>query len=372
MKLLIVTLEYPPAVGGIATYTLNVASQFKSDEVVMYAPRGAGDVDFDKQHPWKTYRFKPYWILWPRWIRLYLQLRSIVKQEHITELHIHHALPGGYAARLIKKFFKIPYTIFLHGSDWQLSAQHPIKLKNLGWVCRGAKRVVVNSEFAKRSLATLISYLPEVRIVYPCPHDSFYNPNYTHEEVEALRRQLALGGKKVLLTVSRMVDRKGHARMAAFLPALVRQVPNAVWLVVGDGSEMEEVMSIIQKNNLQGMVRFVASLPPEKVAIYYGLADIFVLLTHKDRMGVEEAWGTIFIEASAAGLPVVAGKSGGAEEAVLNLETGLVVDATSEQAVVSSIVSLLENPEYARKIGEKGKARAVQQFQWGKQLEKLK
>lgn len=372
MKILIVTLEYPPVVGGIATYTLNVASQLKADEVVVCAPKDAGAEEFDKQHAWKTYRCRPFWLWWPRWIPLFFQIRKIVKQEKITALHIHHALPGGYAARYIKKFFKISYTIFLHGSDWQISAQHTFKLKKLGWVCRGAERVVVNSQFAKQSLATLIPYLPEMKVVYPCPHDSFYNPNYAPGDVESLRHQLALGGKKVILTVSRMVDRKGHARLAKCLPAIVKQDPNVVWLVVGDGPEMTEVMRIIQENNLQGMVRFVSSQPPEKVAIYYQLADIFVLLTHKDRAGVEEAWGTIFIEAASAGLPVVAGRSGGVAEAVQHMQTGLVVDSTNEAEVVNSIISLLHNPGYAKEMGNKGKSRAEQEFRWDVQLTKLR
>jgi len=371
MKTLIVTLEYPPAVGGIATYTFNVASNLAASDVVVYAPEQKNGEVFDADHPWKTYRHKPYWLLWPRWIRLYMQLRKIVKAEQITQLHVHHALPVGYAALLIKKFLNISYTVFLHGSDWQLAAQHRLKLKKLAWVLRGARRVVVNSEFSKSSLAARIPYLPEVVVVYPCPHDSFFTPNYTKEDVEQLRRQLALGGKKVLLTVSRMVDRKGHVRMAEAMVEIARREPHAVWLVVGDGPQMPAVVEIIQKNNLQGMVRLIPSQSPEALAKYYQLADVFVLLTHKDTDGVEEAWGTIFVEAAAAGLPVVAGDSGGASEAVQHLETGLVVDALNTQNVVNSIVSLLENPAYAKEMGVRGQKRARQYFQWRQQLPKF-
>jgi phosphatidylinositol alpha-1,6-mannosyltransferase len=104
--------------------------------------------------------------------------------------------------------------------------------------------------------------------------------------------------------------------------------------------------------------------------LYYQLANVFVLLTHPDE-SAEEGWGTVFLEAAASGLPVVAGRAGGVEEAVEHLVNGLVVDVYQVPSVVASIVELLKNPDYAGKMGSAGKARVKAEFVWSKQLAKI-
>ena len=109
MKTLILTLEYPPQIGGVASYTYNLANHLSGEDVVVYAPKMAGDLEFDKKNTWKTIRGKPYFaFIWPRWLRLFWQIKQIVKKEHISQIYVHHALPAGYVAYLLKKFYKIP------------------------------------------------------------------------------------------------------------------------------------------------------------------------------------------------------------------------------------------------------------------------
>lgn len=373
MKIVIVTLEYAPQVGGIASYVYNVAKHVPPNQVAVVAPAQKGDKDYDKNMPWPTFRVKPFFsFLWPRWLRLYFALRKLLKKEKDAHLHIHHVLPLGTIALLLKRQKRIArYTVFLHGSDYQLANQHPRKRREFIRVCHGADRIVVNSLFSKHEVEKILDVTPpEITVVYPCPSDEFFeNPDTAR--VEKLRTELALRGHKVLLTVARLVDRKGHLILMRLLPKILAAVPNVVWLIVGDGPKKVDIVSALQRHSLQNIVRFLGEVPQTDVPVYYHLADAFILLTHKDEDNVDEAWGTVFLEAAACGVPVIAGHSGGVEEAVRHLETGIVLDPYAEQAVVATVAELLKRGDYAAQLGRAGRARATAEFTWEKQLQKL-
>ena len=369
MKILIITLEYPPKIGGIASYTFNFASHLNSEEVCVYAPKQLGDKEFDARHDWKTYRYIPYFnFIWPRWIRMFFQVKKIVKKEKIEKIYVHHALPSGYVAYLCKKFFKIPYVVFFHGTDLEVGLKR--KARKIKMVCSSAEKIAVSGEFLKKKLTDKIEGLEnKIVILHPCPGDFFLQPA-KQEELEVLRAKLALKGKKVLISVGRMADGKGFPHMIRLLPKILEKVPNLVWLVVGDGPKKEELIKEIQKNYLQNVARIMGFVPLSELPKYYQLADAFVLLTHKDEES-EEGWGTAFLEAAASGLPVIAGRVGGVEEVVENLVTGILVDIYQDQGVVSAVSELLKNSDYAKQMGQAGRDRIIREFNWEKQIAKL-
>lgn len=370
MKTLIVTLEYPPQVGGIASYAYNLAAHLNPAETVVYAPIRPGAAEFDAKTPWKTYRLHPYWTLvWPHWWRLLRQLRRIVKAEKIEQIYLHHALPVGQAAYWLKKWLGVPFTVFLHGTDVEVGTRGKMKAKKFARVCREAQKVVVNSEFLKAKLLSKVENLSDVRVVYPCPGDAFFGP-YDEGAIAKLRAQLALEGKKVILTVARMTDGKGYPHLVRILPQVLKKVPNLSWLIIGDGPKKEMIAEMIRKNDLQNVVRLLGNISYEQLPEYYRLADAFVLLTHKDD-AAEEGWGTVFGEAAAAGLPVIAGRAGGVEEVVENLVTGILVDVYQDASVAAAITDLLRETEFARRMGEAGRERAAREFKWPAQIAKI-
>jgi len=361
-KTLIITLEYLPQIGGIASYVYNLASHLPPDKIVVYAPEMSGVNNYGES-PWKVYRQKPYWFLWPHWLRMYWQIKNIVEKEKIETIQVHQALPVGYVALLIKKFQKISYTLFLHGTDLELGAR---KLNKLTKVCVGAEKIMVNSFFMKNKLLGKIKHLKNVDVMYPCPADNFFEA-VSPEEINKLKSQLGLQGKKVILTVARMEAGKGYTQMVRLMSAIVVQVPNTVWLVIGDGSKKKDILESVQKYGLQNVVRFVGMVPQMLLPKYYQVADLFVLLTHKDKFS-EEGWGMVFVEAAASGLPVVAGLVGGTKEAVEDGRTGLVVDTNDDNNVIAVIVSLLSDPEKAKMFGKAGQKRALENFTWNEQI----
>jgi phosphatidylinositol alpha-1,6-mannosyltransferase len=284
---------------------------------------------------------------------------------------VHHVLPVGYVAYLLKWRQKITsYTIFLHGTDVVRAQVSNRKKKWFVKICRGAKQVVVNSEFLKTQVVAMLGSEGNVVVLNPSPADFFAAP-VSESEKNKVRTELALdGGKKIILTVARLIPGKGVATLVGLMPRIVAKVPNAVLVLVGTGPELPTILGEIQMNYLQNSVRLLGGVSPEFLPRLYQTADAFVLLTQTIN-GHEEAWGTVFLEAGVSGLPVVAGRSGGVSEAVHEGVTGDLVEVNNPEQVVQSIVCMLTNPEKAREMGAASRARVLAEFTWEKQLTKL-
>jgi len=372
-RILIITLEYPPQVGGIATYTHQIAQNLDPNQVVLYAPVMKNTKDWDERQKYKIIRKKPLFpvFVWPRWLRMFFQIRKIVKQEKIEVIIINHILPVGYVCWLIKKFLGIPYIVISHGTDVLYGSRNTWKVNMMRKVVEKSEQIIFNSVSLRyRFLIVLPEFESKSSVMYPCPDPDFLEEP-PKEKIDKLRSQLALEGKRVLLSVGRLDEGKGFPHIIRTLPKLLKRDPHVVWVIIGDGPKKQEILNMIQKKSLQNVVRYIGEVPYEDLKIYYYLADLFVLLTHPDE-GREEGLGMVFLEAAAAGLPVVAGKSGGVEEAVLHTKTGIVVDVFQEARQIESIIfDLLSNHIFALQLGKNAKERIRQDFQWPKQLKKL-
>jgi phosphatidylinositol alpha-1,6-mannosyltransferase len=316
MKVLHLTLEYPPQVGGIASYVINFALHTLPQETVVFAPVAKNSTTIDGAVPFTVYRRQPYWFLWPHWARMLFQTWRIVTKESITSIYVHQVLPGGYVALALKKMLHIPYTIFLHGTDLEKALATKFKKNRLEQILNEAERVVVNSHFLEQKLQSRCSVLRPVSVLYPAPADVFFE-SADEDAVRKLKAELALQGKKIILTVGRMVEGKGHMAFARLLPRLLTLFPDLVWLVVGEGPEQKQCLDALAKHDVQHVVRFLGSRTAAELKNLYHAADLFLLLSSAGAHG-EEGWGTVFAEAAACGIPVVAGRAGGTEEAVPN------------------------------------------------------
>lgn len=370
MKTLIITLEYPPQIGGIASYVHNLAQHLPPDDVVVYAPKSSLNyTEFDSTVSYKVLRHYPYYrFFWPRWLKMFWQIRDIVKIDKIEQIYVQHVLPVGYIAYLIKLIFKIPYTIFLHGTDLEMGA---LKGYQLGFVCRHADRIILNSGFLRKKFVSMFSDIPnsKLKIIYPCPDDNFLK-KVNREKIYEILSLYALEGKKIILSVGRMDEGKGYPHLLRVLPRVVERVPNAVCVIAGDGPKHGLLVDMARKSGLQNAVRFVGNIDHHKLPAFYQIADVFVQLCHKD-LHSEEGWGTVFVEAAASGLPVVAGRAGGVEESVCNNVNGKIVSAYNEDEVVSALVELLLNGDLNKQMGESGIKRARELFNWNTQILKF-
>ena len=378
-KTLIMTLEFPPQVGGIATYTHDLANALDPEKVVVLAPGGADEfasvkqkAEWDAKQKYKIIRKKMLFprFIWPRWIPLLFQAMRIVRKEKIKVIFVQHVLPVGYVGIMIKKIFRIPFLLFSHGTDLLAGTNTAWKKKMVTKVSNAAERVIFNSNSLQdRFLRVLPQFEKKSFVLYPCPEPSFLE-SPSREKIDNLRRQYALEGKQVLLSVSRLDEGKGFLYMIRYMSKILESAPNLVWFIIGGGFKRDTIMDAIRKNNLQNIVRFIGEIPHEELPVYFYTSDVFVLLTHPDE-GKEEGLGLVFLEASAAGLPIIAGRSGGVPEAVLDQETGLVVEATNKDQVVSSVLKFLQEKAYARQLGMSAKSRMIRDFNWPKQIKLL-
>jgi phosphatidyl-myo-inositol dimannoside synthase len=372
-RTLIISLEYPPIIGGIATYVDQLATSLPKEHILVLAPKHKNSQQWDDARPYKIIRKNLYYpvFVWPRWMRLFFQVRKIVKEYNIEMIHVHHVLPVGYVAFLIQRFYHVPYIIFSHGTDIAAAYSKRWKRKMASMVSKKATHIFTNSENLRLRLVNKFSELSDMTtVLYPCPDTEYFTPP-SAEQIQFLRQKYALEGKKVLLSISRLDDGKGFPHLIRVMPKILKRFPSLVWFIVGDGPKKNEVISLIRKNNLQNIVRFIGEVPHAELKQYYHLADIFVLLTHPDN-GKEEGLGLVFLEAATAGLPIVAGRSGGVGEAVLDKKTGLVVNIKQNpQAIVDSVVKFLEDPIYAAKLGAAGQERIRKEFQWDNQVKHI-
>lgn len=356
-------------VGGIASYIVNSTQYAPADQVFVYAPHVSRfDEAYDTTHPWRVIRHKQqftYW--WPRWLKMIFHCYRIIRKEHITHVHIHHVLPSGYLGWLFKRWLGIGYTIFFHGSDVVLS-QKLQKINQLRLVVRDADSIVVNSHYLEGALKELIPNHPPLRVVHPCPSKEFINYAPTAAEIAVLKERLALSSKRVLLSVGRMVEGKGYEQLLEIFPKLLARFPNLIWVIAGTGPLEKKISDRARELQVVSAIRFVGSLPVEHMRTLYSIADIFILLTHKTDRSTE-AFGTVFLEAAAAALPVIAGAGGGVDEAIDHKKTGIIVDVNHPQEIIDSVIRLFEHPELGKELGRAGRVRVLEEFTWEKQLQ---
>lgn len=378
-KILIISLEFPPYVGGVATYVHDLAEALDPAKVVVLAPGGNDKsnsaqqkTDWDKSQEYKIIRKKLLFpkFIWPRWIRLLWHTWRVIKKEKIEIIFVQHVLPVGYAGVIMKKLFKIPFLLFSHGTDLVAGTATLWKKKMVMAVSSHAEQIIFNSNsLQSRYLRVLPQFEKKSFVLYPCPEPRFLQ-SPPRSEIDMLRRRYALEGKQTLLSISRLDEGKGFLHMIRYMPKILEEFPNLVWFVIGGGPKSDLIIESIRRYNLQNVVRFIGEVPHKLLHTYFYTSDIFVLLTHPDE-GKEEGLGLVFLEASAAGLPIIAGRSGGVAEAVLDGQTGLIVEATNEKQVVESVLKLLREKAYAASLGKAAKDRMLRDFQWEKQLKLL-
>lgn len=372
-KLLMITLEYPPQLGGLATYASTLADALPADQLTVLAPPHREAPSWDAGEAYRIIRKKllyPAWI-WPRWLRMFFAAARIVLEEKTERILVHHALPSGYAALLCRRFWGVPYLVFYHGSDLQTALLSPWKRQRLKSVARRAEMNVFDSQFLLQKFVQAFPELVGKGVVIPPGLEPFFFSDPDDATVEDLRDRFALRGRRVVLSIGRLAEGKGFPHLVRIFQKVVEKVPDAVLLIAGDGPKRDLIAERIEKAGLQNVIRLVGRIEREELPALYRLADVFALLTHANE-GREEGFGLVFAEAGAMGVPVVAGRCGGVEEVVAHEETGLIVNTYMDDEVAASIVRLLTDTETAKRFGERGRERAKELFRIDQVVERLR
>ncbi len=355
-RTLIVTNDFPPRVGGVQQYVWNVAANLPADRVAVVAPNWPGWREHDAELPFPVHRFPPRF-LWPS-ADLAARVR-IAAGEHAAEVVLFgHGLPLG----LLGPATGLPYVVATHGTEYWFS-QMPGLRALLGRATAGAARVLAVSRFTGRVIRTAVPARVPVSLLPPGVDTERFRPDAPG--ADEVRRRHGIGvGRPLVVCVSRLVPRKGQDVLIRALPAIRRREPDAALLIVGDGPSRRGLEALAGETPVGSLV-FAGQVSDAELAAYHAAADVFAMPCRSRLAGLEvEGFGIVFLEAAAAGKPAVAGESGGAAEAVVDGETGLVVDGRHPGAVAEAVGSLLSNPSRAEAMGKAARARAERLFTW--------
>lgn len=275
-------------------------------------------------------------------------------------IHAHWFVPQGLVAVIVGGLLKVPVVITSHGGDlYGLSGRFWTFIRK-ALASRSAAVTVVSQDMVA-NLSGLTSRTGESPKVMPMGVDT--NNFHPARRDEALRQRLSISGPFILF-VGRLAEKKGVRYLLQAMPDVLRDSPDCVLVVVGDGPLRGQLEALADELGISGYVRFVGGVPHEELPLYYASADIFVGPSVVAQGGDTEAFGVVFAEAMAAGRPIVASSVGGVTDIVVPGRTGLVVEPESPPALAEAIGQLLDSPAEARKIGALARRWVRRKFDW--------
>ncbi len=367
-KMLFVTPSFPPEYGGASLFSLGLVEHLDPEKVIVITPQSKNRNNDDAS---KVYTVRRPLIFWPQNILFFLQLWLAYKKERPEMVFIYYSSIWSFALMHFIKKVRVPVTFFLEGNEFQRAWQKNATAQTLKKMITHCARVLVDSQFTEKIVKEKITLTQPVVVAYPALSECFLQPAPAPEIVRKLKSQFALEGKKIMLSVGKITEEKGFLHLARLFPRLIQRVPQLVWVVIGDGPDKKKLVEQVHADNMHQLVRFLPPLPQDKLVVFYRLADVFALLTVPDTKGKMESFGTVFIEAASQGLAIVAGKGGGVEEAVQDIEGGVLVDAHNDEKVLAALVELLTDSEYAKELGLNAQKRSVAIFTWAEFIKRL-
>ncbi len=355
MKHLLVTNDFPPKVGGIQSYLWELWRRLDPASFTVLTTPYEGAEAFDADQPFRVVRSRePVLLPHPLLAR---RIDALAEETGTDLVVLDPALPVG----LLGPHLARPYGVVLHGAEVTVPGRLPAANLLLRRVLRGARLVIAAGRYpAAEGERAAGRSLPVVHVP-PGVDVSRFHP-LGAEARAAARARLGLPEGRLVLSVSRLVPRKG---MDVLIRAAAQLAPSRSDLTVaiaGAGRDEDRLRRLAAE--LGAPVHFCGRVPDEDLPALYGCADVFAMLCRNRWRGLEqEGFGIVFLEAAAAGVPAVAGESGGAAEAVAAGETGLVVDPpTSVEATTSALAELLDDEDRRRAMGEAARRRAEKEF----------
>jgi phosphatidyl-myo-inositol dimannoside synthase len=361
-QVLLISRVFPPKTGGIERimYELHIRLN-PGFNLAIIAPNFVSSCEFDLQSQAKPIYRSPY--LGSRFKLTYIPLFAIasVMSAHLRpDIAIYDQVETGALGFLLKKLFGLPYIVFAYGAE--MYDRGSAQLKKL--VYRNAQKVVTCSADTAARVAQFAA-IPQdaIEVIYP----GVDVRRFELGDPEVVRDEYRLHGRRIILTVGRLSVResyKGQDTVIRALPSVVEQVPEATYLVVGDGDDRPRLERLAAELGMQEHVVFAGRVPEQVLPAFYTVADAFVMVSKESDQGMTEGFGIVYLEAAAAGKPVVFASSGGTREAAVDGQTGLSVDPDDISAVAEAVTRLLANYEEAQTLGENGYRRAREQFTW--------
>lgn len=268
----------------------------------------------------------------------------------------------------IFKKAKVPYVGYCHFIRNKHASRDPIRkfLARRRFGFNGAKLVIAISEFLSGQLTRMGVPASKIRVIRPGVDPERFAPNA--ELRTKMRRELGIEDKDVILTVARVIDGKGQERVIRTLPQLLQKYPKLYYLVVGGGSNLENLKNLTRELKLEPYVRFIG--PVAEPSPYFVAADIFALPSNLNGKWMDACPLTL-MEAGASQLPSIASQSGGSQEIIVTDETGFLISENDSEALGSAIAKLIEHPELRERMGSRARQRVLSRMVWAKSAQSI-
>ena len=368
MCTLLVTNDFPPRPGGIQSFVHNLALHLPADSLVVYASTWDGAAAFDAAQPFEVVREDTGMLLPTR--RAARRAVELARERGCEAVWFGAAAPLGLLADPLRRRAGVRRAVALtHGHEVGWAAL-PGARTLLRRIARGQDVVTYLGEYTRVRLARAVAGLTELRQLVPGVDVDRYHPDVDGGEVRA---RYGLADRPVIVCVSRLVPRKGQDMLIRALATLRQRVPGVALLLVGGGPDEGRLRRLARSCAVDSDVVFTGSVPAAELPAHYAAGDVYAMPCRTRRGGLDvEGLGIVYLEASATGLPVVAGDSGGAPDAVRQDETGYVVGGRDLPALVDRLTELLTDRALAAKLGAAGREWVQRCWRWQTQAARLR
>ena len=364
-QILCITNDFGPRAGGIETFVIGLLERLPKNSVIVYASSQAGSDDFDKawldNYGVEVIRDRSK-VLLPSF-RVGRAVRKIAQERSISTVFFGAAAPLGLLSHGLRRAGVKRIVALTHGHEVWWAKVWPFS-----WAIRrigaGVDHLTYLGSYTQSQISRSLSKRAQHAMVKIAPgiDTEHFAPQ---ESASQLRAELGLTDKKVIVSVGRLVHRKGQDTLVEALPEILAAVPDAHLIFIGEGPHKDYLVKRASALKVTQAITFIGRIQYAQLPRYICVGDIFAMPSRSRLAGLEvEGLGIVYLEASACGLAVIGGKSGGAPDAVLEGETGFAVDGTSPQEVAAAAIKLLRDPELAQKMGARGRKWIIEEWRW--------
>ncbi|WP_211323392.1 glycosyltransferase family 4 protein [Amycolatopsis palatopharyngis] len=364
LRTLLVTNDFPPRPGGIQNYLNSLAHRLPPEDLVVYAPSwesaSGSHREFDANAPFEVVRHPtPLMLPTPEVLR---RARSIMRARDCEAVWFGAAAPLALLGLSLRQDGARRIVACTHGHEvgWSMLPAARQALRRIG---ETSDVVTYVSKYTRSRFAAAFGPMAGLEHLPSGVDPELFRPDPAGRE--ELRRRYGLSDRPTVVCVSRLVPRKGQDMLVRALPLLRERVPDAALLLVGGGPYRKRLMDLAQEYGVAEHVVFTGSVPWEELPAHYAAGDVFAMPARTRGKGLDvEGLGIVYLEASAVGLPVVAGQSGGAPETVLDEVTGHVVDGRNLDQLADTLSPLLADPIRAQRMGQAGREWVSRHWRW--------
>ncbi len=361
-RTLLITNDFPPRPGGIQSYLHSLALRIPPEDLVVYAPRWRGDshLRFDAQQPFQVVRH-PTTLMLPTPLVL-RRAAKLLRDERCDTVWFGAAAPLALMSPALRRLGAHRIVASTHGHEvgWSMLPGARQVLRVIG---DHTDVVTYVSKYTRRRFASAFGAQAALEYLTPGVDSTVFRPDPAARA--ELRARYGLGDRPTVLCLSRLVPRKGQDVLIAAMREIRRRIDGAVLVIAGGGPYEERLRGLASALDLDEDVVFTGRVPAAELAAHHTIGDVFAMPSRTRGAGLDvEGLGIVYLEASATGVPVVAGNSGGAPETVLEGRTGTVVDGRLDTAVAAAVVDILSDRDAAARMGAAGREWVAEQWAW--------